>query len=150
MQIDFYHLQKTAKDTVLITLVEKSIAIGKRIFIKARTENINHIDELLWSYKDDSWVPHGAFGNGFEDKQPILIGDTVNHANQAEYLILTDGADISELDGFERCLNIFDEKSEKELQNARALWKALPTGNNKVNYWAQSSTGKWELKQSKA
>ncbi|MDA9272092.1 DNA polymerase III subunit chi [bacterium] len=78
MQIDFYILtndQPQAGWLVACRLLEKAYQRGHRVFVYC--DNANDaalIDELLWTYKDDSFIPHNLQGEGPEPPPAVQIG----------------------------------------------------------------------------
>lgn len=150
MRVDFYHLQKSSLEQVLPVLAEKVYATGKRLLIKTDlSAKAEYLNNLLWTYRTDSWLPHGDENDGNETEQPIFI--TTQHANlnQAEMIMLVDGGTIEEIQSFERCLNLFNGHDEQALQQARNLWKAVVEAGFEAYYWQQNDAGKWEMKVSK-
>jgi DNA polymerase-3 subunit chi len=57
-----------------------------------------------------------------------------------------DGAECGPLDGFERCILLFDGKNEAALTEARRHWKAFTALGLPVSYWRQTERGGWEKK----
>lgn len=150
MRVDFYHLQKSSIEQVVLVLVEKAYATGKRLLIKTELiEKARYLDNLLWGYDPDSWLPHGSNGEGNEQDQPILITTQDMNLNQAEMIMLVDGGDIEEIRSYERCFNLFDGHDENAVQNARNLWKEVIAAGFEAYYWQQNDHGKWEMKASK-
>ena len=150
MRVDFYHLQQSTLEQTLPVLVEKVYAAGKRLLIKTEmAEKADYINTLLWTYKPDSWLPHGSKADGFESEQPVLITVEDDNANKAKMIMLTDGGTIEEIQSFERCLNLFNGYDEAAVQKARALWKAVVDAGHEAYYWQQNDAGKWEMKASK-
>ncbi|MBO4520493.1 MAG: DNA polymerase III subunit chi [Alphaproteobacteria bacterium] len=150
MRVDFYHLQQSTLEQTLPVLAEKVYASGKRLLIKTEmAEKADYINTLLWTYKPDSWLPHGSETDGFEAEQPVLITSEENNSNQAEMIMLTDGGTVEEICAFERCLNLFDGHDDAAVQKARNLWKAVVDAGHEAYYWQQNDAGKWEMKASK-
>lgn len=83
MQVDFYILDAAAEQERFRTacrLAEKAWQKGHRVFIHtASTETAKHIDDMLWTYRQDSFVPHALFRErseaSTEDCEPVLVGD---------------------------------------------------------------------------
>ena len=149
LRFDFYHLQESPLEQVLPKLAEKAYATGKRIKILVGTEErVEFINSLLWTYNEESFLPHGSKKDGFAEEQPIFISAEEKNENNAEVLILVDGAmpDISNLTNSERVLNIFDGKSEISLNNARAYWKEIKELDGELHYWQQNAKGSFEQK----
>ncbi|MBO5284977.1 MAG: DNA polymerase III subunit chi, partial [Alphaproteobacteria bacterium] len=93
-RIDFYHLQKTSLEQVLPKLAEKAYATKKRIKILVGTEErVEFINSLLWTYSEESFLPHGSKKDGFVEDQPIFISASEENENGAALLILVDGAE---------------------------------------------------------
>jgi len=148
-RFDFYHLQRAPLEQVLPKLCEKAYATGKRIKIMLGTdERVEFINSLLWTYNDESFLPHGSRKDGFIEEQPIFISASENNENNAALLILADGAqpDVQILSSYERVLNIFDGNDETALNNARAYWKEIKTLGGELHYWQQNTNGSFEQK----
>lgn len=148
-RIDFYHLQKQSLEEVLPKLLQKAYETGKKIKLLVGTaERVEFINSFLWTYDDESFLPHGTKKDGFSHTQPIYISAENDNPNNAEYLFLVDGAatDINELKNFERVFNIFDCNSDDALISAREYWKNLKDSGAELHYWQQTSSGKWEQK----
>lgn len=148
-RIDFYHLQKQSLDEVLPKLLLKAYATGKRIKLMVGTpERVDFINSLLWTFDDESFLPHGTKKDGFSSAQPIYVSAEDDNPNNAEFLFLTDGAvvDVENLNRFERVFNIFDGNSEDSLVAAREYWKQLKNNGGELHYWQQNASGKWEQK----
>ena len=148
-RVDFYHLQKSSLDQILPKLCEKAYATGKRIKIFLGVEErVEFINTLLWTYADETFLPHGTKKDGFAEDQPIFISAREENENHAELLILADGAvlPIEQLNLYERVLNIFDGNDELSLQNARQYWKEIKSLGGELHYWQQNSFGTFEQK----
>lgn len=80
MRIDFYLLTSDAEDArwlLACRLLEKAYRQGHRVFVYcANITDAEHLDELLWTFKEDSFVPHHLQGEGPEPPPPIQIGYT--------------------------------------------------------------------------
>lgn len=148
-RIDFYHLQKTPLESVLPKLCEKAFLSGKKIkVLLGNEERIEFVNTLLWTYSDESFLPHGSKKDGFIEEQPIFISSDNKNENNASILILADNAypDLSFIKEFERVLNIFDGCDDVALYNARDYWKQIKNLNYELHYWQQKDNGSFEQK----
>ena len=148
-RIDFYHLQKQTLDQVLPKLVEKAYATGVHIKIKIGNESrVDFINSLLWTYNDESFIPHGSKKEGFAKEQPIWLSSEDDNPNQATMLFLVDGAllPLEELTKYERIFNIFDGNDDSSLQQARNFWKTISSSEFELNYYQQDDSGRWNQK----
>ena len=145
-RVDFYHLQQKTLDEVLPKLLQKAYSTGKRIKVKIGTEErVEFINSLLWTYNDESFLPHGSKKDGFADQQPIWLSADIENPNTALFLFLVDGAEenAETLTQYERVFNILDGNSAEAVQQARRLWKEYKNSGCEVYYWQQDNAGKW-------
>ena len=144
-EVWFYHLERTGLDQALPELLDKTLAKGWKALVRTGSaDRIEHLDGWLWSYREDSFLPHGVAGEPNAGRQPILLTTETANANEAQALFLIDGADPGELGGYERCLVLFDGKDEDQLGRARAQWSSLKAKGMALSYWKQGAQGGWE------
>ncbi|QMT61144.1 DNA polymerase III subunit chi [Legionella sp. PC997] len=78
IRIDFYLLasdQNDARWSVACRLLEKAYAKGHKVYVLCNNKHdAELLDELLWTFKDDSFIPHNLQGEGPEPPPPIQIG----------------------------------------------------------------------------
>ena len=90
-RIDFYSLKERSKgDRFLLTcrLVERIHAAGHRILIHVPDrEQARHLDRLLWTFKQQSFLPHGLADNSDLELTPILIDPDGNQGRENQVLI---------------------------------------------------------------
>src|ERR1700761_45143 len=90
----FYHLERRSLEDVLPGLVEKSLQRGWRAAIKTdSSERSDALDTLLWTYDDQSFLPHAQAGDGDPSRQPVLITVEDGNTNGADVLILVGGSE---------------------------------------------------------
>ncbi|WP_043751106.1 DNA polymerase III subunit chi [Imhoffiella purpurea] len=77
-QIDFYSLEPDSRgDRFLLAcrLTERIRAQDLRLIIHCpEPEEARHLDRLLWTFREDSFLPHGRVGKVDQELTPILIG----------------------------------------------------------------------------
>ena len=145
-EVWFYHLERTPLDQALPELLERTLARGWRALVRSPfPERVEQLDGWLWSYREDSFLPHGTAGEPMEADQPILLTCDMGAPNRAEALFLLDGAEPGDLGGFARCLILLDGGDEAALTAGRARWKALKAQGHPIAYWQQGERG-WEKK----
>lgn len=148
-RIDFYHLQKQSLLEVLPKLLLKAYVGGKKVVVKVgKSEFLDEINAFLWTFQDDSFLPHGSKKDGFAADQPIWLTSEDDNPNKAEFLFLCKGAAVlpEKISEYERVFNIFDGNSAEALTQARKMWKDCKTSGYEVFYWQQNNNGKWEQK----
>ncbi|MGN6278852.1 MAG: DNA polymerase III subunit chi [Sphingomonas sp.] len=142
MQVDFYHLTAAPIERVLPRVAERVLADGGRLLIVAEAARLAALDKLLWTWRPDSFLPHGCAGGERDAGQPILLSAEVSAPNDARNVAIADGQWREEALGFERAFHFFDEE---RIVEARQAWKALAEREGvERRYWKQSEGGGWE------
>ena len=91
-QIDFYILPQAeheARFAFACRLIEKAYGLGHRVYVHAANDaDAARLDELLWSYRPASFLPHGIIGKGdAAERPPIEIGCDGDAGDHADVLI---------------------------------------------------------------
>ena len=144
----FYHLERRALEEVLPGLVEKSLQRGWRAAIKTdSSERSDALDTLLWTYDDQSFLPHAQAGDGDPAGQPVLISVEDGNPNSAQIVFYVGGAlpsDGDSLGELARVVLLFDGRDAEALAKARGAWKDAKTAGHDVTYWKETPSGKFE------
>jgi DNA polymerase-3 subunit chi len=140
----FYHLERSALEPVLVDLLERTLKRGWRAVVRSPDpQRIGQLDDQLWTYRDDSFLPHGRADEPLAERQPILLSTAEAAPNGAQALFLIDGAELGTLAGYERRLYLFDGRDEAQLTLARERWREAKGSEASVSYWRQTERG-WE------
>lgn len=143
-EIWFYHLERSTLDQVLPGLLEKTLQRGWRALVRVNDANdIDDLDEQLWTYRPASFLPHGKAGGEHDAKQPILITATGENLNSSQALFIVDDAELGATEDFARCFIIFDGQNEQSVSHARKRWAELMGSNVDLAYWRQDEEGRW-------
>ena len=146
-EIGFYHLLRTPLERALPKLLEKAVERGMRaVVVTGSDERTEHLSAALWTYDPASFLPHGTTADGDPAEQPIYLVDHVTNPNDASLLVLTDGAEMDDPDGFARIIDMFDGRDEAAVAAARQRWSAMKEGGHQLTYWQQTDRGGWEQK----
>lgn len=146
-EVLFYHLEQQGLEKVLPSLVEKTLERGWRAVVQAGSaERLAAIDLALWTYKEDSFLAHGAAKDGHAAEQPVYLTTGPETPNGAGVRFLVDGAEAETFSGFVRIVYMFDGNDADAVAKARAQWTAAKGAGCPVTYWQQSAAGKWEKK----
>ncbi len=96
-------------DQVLPNLLERTLQRGWRAVVQVGTpERVEALDALLWTYADDSFLPHGSAKDGHPARQPIYLTNGDDNPNGAAVRFLVDGAVAAAFSGYARLVYIFD------------------------------------------
>ena len=143
-EISFYHLLHTPLERALPKLMEKVLESGARAVIRTGSaERAIALSDVLWTYDQGSFLPHGAARDGNQDRQPIWITPDDENPNAADILVLTDGAQASDIGSWRRCLEMFDGRDEMAVTEARRRWSDYKGADHDLTYWQQTERGGW-------
>jgi DNA polymerase-3 subunit chi len=143
-EIGFYHLLATPLERALPRLLERAVAGGYRIVVRAASsERVEHLNAVLWTYDEASFMPHGTARDGNPASQPIWLTDRVENPNEASMLILVDGVEAEDLASFTRIADMFDGNNDDAVAAARERWRRAKAAGHTLTYWQQTVSG-WE------
>ncbi len=146
-EVLFYHLERQPLERVLPGLIEKTLERGWRAVVQAgSSERLDAIDLALWTYKEESFLPHGTKKDGFADQQPVYLTTDGDTPNGAGVRFLVDGAVAESYAGHARLVYLFDGNDDDATARAREQYKAARDAGCAVTYWRQSPEGRWEKK----
>lgn len=146
-EVLFYHLERQPLERVLPSLLERTLARGWRAVVQAGSEErLDAIDLALWTYKEDSFLPHGQRKAGHAAMQPVYLTTGTETPNGAGVRFLIDGAKAETFTGFVRIVYLFDGGDADAKAIAREQWSAAKAAGCTVTYWQQSEEGRWERK----
>ena len=108
-EVLFYHLERQPLEHVLPRLIERTLERGWRAVIQAGSpDRVEALSMLLWTFSDDSFLPHGSASDGSPDRQPVWLTHGADNPNHATVRFFTDGAESAGLARLERAVFIFD------------------------------------------
>ncbi|QLP98031.1 MAG: DNA polymerase III subunit chi [Rhodoblastus sp.] len=151
-EVWFYHLERRTLEQTLPMLLERTLDRDWTAVVEASSEErVRALDAFLWTYAEDSFLPHGALGDGDPHEHPILLMTGPANPAGASVRFCVDGADpLPALQAattpYERIVVIFDGADEDALARARAQWKAVKEAGVAISYWRQTPEGRWEKK----
>ena len=150
-EVRFYHLQRARLESVLPVILERCHQRGERVLVLAGSvERVEALAALLWTYKPDSFLPHGTARDGEAAAQPIFLapagedGGTVENPNGAGVLVLSDGARHPTVGDFRLACELFDGQDEAAVTAAREQWRRYRAEGHAVVYFQQDDAGRWQ------
>ena len=158
-EVWFYHLTLQPVATALPAVLEKALARGWRVVVVVPDEaRLKALDDALWTYAPETFLPHGTIHDRNAGRQPILLtdepdGGVVDEAVAAETTGPVDmrlylGGAAVDLDPatapYRRVVLMFDGRDEAELADARRQWSRLKRRGFALAYWQQGMEGRWE------
>lgn len=140
----FYHLERQPLEAALPKLLSTSLERGWRVVVQAGSEERSEaLAAHLWSYDEESFLPHGTKSDGFPDLQPIWITAGDDNPNDANVRFFVDGAEVDNVEGLTRAVILFDGNDPQAVEQARAGWKRFRAAGHEITYFQQDEQGRW-------
>ena len=125
-RVDFYIVdsdETASRSLTACRLAEKAYTLDHQIYIHtANPSEATQLDELLWTYRAGSFVPHQRYETPSEQDCPVLIGHTDAPESINQVLINLDSAVPMFFSRFERVVEIVTQE-ETTRQQARERFK---------------------------
>jgi len=115
-QIDFYILAERASGNrymLACRLAEKVYHQGRRVFINTQDgEEARHMDRLLWTFRQGSFVPHATQERANPATTPVIIGCSGEAGEEQDVLINLAPQVPNFFSRFERVAELIDREAE--------------------------------------
>lgn len=135
----FYHIEQGSVDAAIAPLIEKCLERRWRVVVAGREETVERLDRALWTWRDESFVPHGR-ARSDADKHPVLLSTEAVPSNGAKVAVLLDGSD-ADASLFDRVMVVFDGQDETARAKARQQFKAATDAGAAARYFQQDRGG---------
>lgn len=143
-EVYFYHLERQPLDQILPRLLAASLERGWRVVVQTDSEErAEALSAMLWTWRDDAFLPHGTKADGNAHLQPVWLTAADDSPNSATVRFFVDGASVGGIDGLARAVVIFDGADEAAMARTRDGWKRFKAAGHAVSYWQQDETGRW-------
>lgn len=149
-EVKFYQLMRAPLHEAATMLLGQAVGQGWNVMLRAAPGEagraaLQRLDEQLWLYPDDGFLPHGMEGGAHDALQPVLLGQGPA-ANAPKALMLLAGAtfDPDEAARMERVWLLFEGADEAQTDAARKEWRAVVASNHTAQYWSDES-GRWQM-----
>jgi DNA polymerase III subunit chi len=148
-EVLFYHLQDMTLENVLPPLLEKSLERGWRVVVQSTSEErADALDAHLWTYRDDSFLPHATWRVGDAAEQPIVLTAGEGNPNRANVRFLVDSAALpADPESYQRLVLVFNGDDSDALAAARGAWTDCKARGFEVTYWQADERGRWQRRQ---
>jgi DNA polymerase III subunit chi len=145
-EVLFYHLQNMSLENVLPPLLEKSLERGWRVVVQSTSqERTDALDAHLWTYRDDSFLPHSTSRSADLADQPIVLAVEEGNPNGANVRFLVDNAALpADAESYARMVLVFNGDDPDSLAAARSAWSACKSRGFEVTYWQADERGRWQ------
>ena len=140
----FYDLDGAPLDLGLGRLLEAALDGGRRVCVRlGQEERVAALDQGLWTYRNDSFLPHGCEGDPAE--HPVWLTAAPGNPNAADLLVLVDDAPLDGREEFAGAAYLFDRRDPAMRDIARDRFAAFRDEGSRPVYlrfgpqgWPQS------------
>ena len=133
-KIIFTETEGFGKDKALALAVERFYNLGSKIIIltssKERGENL---DEYLWTFKQQSFIPH-IYSEEIVREEPVVITVVEKNLNGASILMLDTPSSYDFMREFEWVMDFVDRTNDQTLSNSRKRFKEYKDAGFDVEY----------------
>lgn len=136
MQIVGYHHSISPIEKVLPKLLEKVLAAKHRVVVMAESaDQLNTIDQFLWTYSKSELLPHGTEEDGNPHLQPIWLTTNEENPNNADVLVVVGSKQPRHINQFEKALILHSSWTDDTTNWAQSC--------GEFTLWSEQSQGGW-------
>jgi len=145
-QIIFYSTAPLQVEKTLFALLEKSLEKGnKSLLLFKDKEKCLSINEQLWTYKQNSFLPHTSEDDQIYDNidVPVYLSTKNENPFKAELLFSIDGFLPDNIDHFERVIIIIDVNDELLNEKYKNYYLDINKNFEDIVFYKSDDNGKW-------
>lgn len=135
-EIVFYNITNPDFEKSVCRIIAEIYHNDRPLFVKVPdTSHQNSINDVLWTYAQHAFIPHGSIADPYPEKQPVLISHLYENKNMSEILILV--ANEAKLDfcqHFKKVVMLFSDFDDKQKSIARIQYKNLSNIYSNIVY----------------
>lgn len=125
-RVDFYVLTETAqqaRDLTACRIIEKAWLKDNRVYVHADSlRSAERLNDLLWSFRQGSFVPHELCNTPLDESVPVLIGHGECPSGLSAVLVNLDQTAPGFFSQFDRVVELIATSEDAKLAG-RARWR---------------------------
>ena len=129
-QIDFYVLQEQSPDgrfKLACRIVEKAYRLGHRVYVRTgNSDDTNVLDDLLWTFSQNSFVPHQLSTENDSRESPVVLGEHPPAAEGTDVVISVADGPVSDVTSYLRIVEIVGYEDDEKA-----------SGRNRFRYYRE-------------
>ena len=117
-------------------IAEQTYGQGQRLqIIAANEEQATRLDDLLWTWKPDSFVPHGIWEESADQvAQPVVITGRQERLPGIEHLLMLDYCEVELVRQFSHAVHMVVADNPERLEASRRYWSLLKEAGFTLNH----------------
>jgi DNA polymerase III subunit chi len=136
-----YKLTNNPWKKVFPKLLEGVVSKGNKVHVLCAAEKIKEIDDVLWTYEQLAFLPHGTSEDSHVENQPIILSSKPQALNGAKILAITNDNIPENYKEYDKILFVFDASQHQSIPN---VVKQLEEYGIKKSYFIQNAQGAWD------
>lgn len=142
--VRFYQLGGLGREQALAKIAHKAYGQGLRLCVVAgEPQRARFLDDFLWKFPPELFLPHGLCGSGEEALQPVLVCGAAVDDNGATVALLDGGGMLEEPERFDLVVEFVDGNDPAGLRESRQRYRRYRESGCRMEYWVQGERG-WE------
>ena len=129
-RIDFYVLQEQSpggRFKLACRIVEKAYRLGHRVYVRTgNSDDTNVLDDLLWTFSQNSFVPHQLSAESDSRESPVVVGEHPPVAEGTDVVISVADDPVSNFTAYPRIVEIVGYEDDEKA-----------SGRNRFRYYRE-------------
>ncbi|PPR77396.1 MAG: hypothetical protein CFH01_01560 [Alphaproteobacteria bacterium MarineAlpha2_Bin1] len=143
-EINFYNITRSSVEKLLPRLLEKILQEGSTVdFLFKSLQKLEYIDDFLWTYTADSFIPHSTNDLNSSNLNLILLSLKEKDNNNADVFVTIEGFLPENIEKYKKVIDIFNGKDTEIFKDALDRVEKIRNKGYKVHCWRQENSG-WE------
>jgi DNA polymerase-3 subunit chi len=128
-------LTSAIKTRIVCDLTEKCYLDGKRLIIYSeKKETCRSLDLLLWTWKQQSFIPHRYLENLSENQpEPVILTNKIDNIGSYDSLLLYDPLPVEQLQAFNLVIDFAEKYDTPALLESRTRYKTYRAQNYQID-----------------
>ena len=133
--IVFIVLNSAVKSRIVCDLAEKCYLNNNKIVIYSNSEEeLKKYDSLLWTWKQQSFVPHKYVDNLSEDyPEPIVLTTQIDKPSEFDTVLMIDPLPIETVNHFATAIDFAEKYDSEGIEQSRARYKMYKQNQLKID-----------------
>jgi len=134
-EITFIVLNSAVKSRIVCDLTEKCYLNNQRIVIYTKSEEeCKKIDSLLWTWKQQSFIPHKCLDSlSKSQNEPVVLTTSIESSADYDTVILVDPLPMETVSQFSTVIDFAEKYDSQGIELSRKRYKLYKDQNFKIN-----------------